>query len=248
MHKVYLRFYEELNDFLSEEKRKKRFAHHYIDRTSIKDLIESLGVPHTEVDLILANGKSINFRYLINVGDDISVYPVFESLDISNVQHLRPKPLRKPKFVADVHLGKLARYLRMFGFDVHYKNDLSDEDIVKISLKERRAILTKDRGILKRNEVTHGYFVRNTNVDKQVEEIIKRFDLQKEIKEFTRCLECNTELIKIAKEKIAGNLPLKVKASQEEFYKCPGCGKIYWKRTHHQKMLSLVHKIKTMNF
>jgi uncharacterized protein with PIN domain len=248
MHKVYLRFYEELNDFLPEEKRKKRFEHHYIDRTSVKDSIESLGVPHTEVDLILVNGKSVNFKYLINDGDDISVYPVFESLDISNVQHLRPKPLRSPKFIADVHLGKLARYLRMFRFDVHYKNDLSDEDIVKISLKERRAILTKDRGILKRNEVTHGYFVRNTNVEKQVEEIIKRFDLQKEIKEFARCLECNTELMKIAKEKIAGNLPPKVIASQEEFFKCPDCGKIYWKGTHHQKMLSLVHKIKTMNF
>jgi uncharacterized protein with PIN domain len=248
MHKVYLRFYEELNDFLPEEKRKKRFEHHYIDRTSVKDLIESLGVPHTEVDLILANGKSINFKYLINDGDDISVYPVFESLDISNVQHLRPKPLRKPKFVADVHLKKLARYLRMFGFDVYYKNDLSDEDIVNISLAEKRAILTKDGGILKRNEVTHGYFLRSKDVEEQAIEVIKRFNLQNAIKEFTRCLECNTELIKIAKEKIAGNLPPKVNASQEEFYKCPGCEKIYWKGTHHQKMLSLVHKIKTMNF
>jgi hypothetical protein len=248
MHKVYLRFYEELNDFLPEEKRKKRFAHHYIDRTSVKDLIESLGVPHTEVDLILVKGNSVNFKYLINDEDDISVYPVFESLDISNVQHLRPKPLRKPKFIADVHLGRLARYLRIFGVDVYYKNDLSDEEIVQISIKEKRAILTKDRGILKRNEVTHGYWVRSTKAEAQAKEILERFQLQSEIKEFTRCLECNTELIKIAKEKIAGNLPPKVNASQEDFYNCPGCGKIYWKGTHHQKMLSLVHKIKTMNF
>jgi uncharacterized protein with PIN domain len=247
MHKVHLRFYEELNDFLPEERRKKRFEHHYIDHTSVKDLIESLGVPHTEVDLILVNGKSKSFKYLINDGDDISVYPVFESFDISNVQHLRPKPLRKPKFICDVHLGKLARYLRMMGFDVYYKNDLSDEEIVKISLKERRAILTKDRGILKRNEVTHGYYVRNTKVEEQAKEVIKRFDLQNEIKELTRCLECNSELIKISKEKIAGKLPPKVKQSQEEFYECPGCGKLYWKGTHHQKMLSFVQKIKTMN-
>jgi uncharacterized protein with PIN domain len=243
MHKVYLRFYEELNDFLPEEKRKKRFEHHFIDRASIKDLIESLGIPHTEVDLILANGKSVNFKYLINDGDDISVYPVFESFDISNVQHLRPKPLRKPKFVADVHLGKLARYLRMFGFDVYYKNDLSDEDIVNISLAEKRAVLTKDRGILKRNEVTHGYWVRSTKAEAQAKEILERFQLQSEIKEFTRCLECNTELIKIAKEKIAADLPPKVKQWQEEFYNCPGCGKIYWKGTHHQKMLSLVKRL-----
>lgn len=248
MHRIQIRFYEELNDFLPEEKRKKRFEHHYIDRSSVKDLIESLGIPHTEVDLILVNGTSVGFEYLINDGDDISVYPVFESLDITDVQHLRPKPLRKPKFVADVHLGRLARYLRIFGFDVYYKNDLSDEDIVNISLAKKRAILTKDRGILKRNEVTHGYFIRSIFVEEQVKEVIKRFDLRKEIKEFTRCLECNTELIKIAKEKIAGKLPQKVNQSQEEFYKCPGCGKLYWKGTHHQKMLSFVHKIKTMKF
>ena len=247
-HKIHIRFYEELNDFLPEEIRKKRFVHHYIDRTSVKDLIESLGVPHTEVDLIIVNGKSIGFDYLINDADDISVYPVFESLNISDVQHLRHKPLREPKFICDVHLGKLSRYLRIFGFDVYYKNDLSDEEIVQISSLQRRAILTKDRGILKRNEVTHGYFVRNTNVEEQIKEVIKRFDLQGDIKEFTRCLECNTELMKIAKEKIAGNLPPKVNQSQEEFYKCPGCEKLYWKGTHHQKMLSFVKKIKTMNY
>jgi sulfur carrier protein ThiS len=165
MHKIYLRFYEELNDFLPEEKRKKRFVHPFIDRTSVKDLIESLGIPHTEVDMVLVNGKSVNFKYLINDGDDISVYPVFESLDITDVQHLRPKPLRKPKFVADVHLGRLTRYLRMIGLDVLYKNNFNDEEIVQLSLKERRAILTKDRGILKRNEVTHGYWVRSTKVE-----------------------------------------------------------------------------------
>ena len=246
--KVTLRFYEELNDFLPKDKKKKRFVHNFIDRTSVKDLIESLSVPHTEVDLILVNGISVGFEYIINDAEDISVYPVFESLDISDVQHLRPKPLRNPKFVADVHLGRLTRYLRMMGFDVYYKNNLSDDEIVKISSIERRAILTRDIGILKRTEVTHGYFIRSHKVEKQTEEVVKRFDLQKSIKEFTRCLECNTELIKIAKEKIAVDLPPKVKQSQEEFYKCPGCAKLYWKGTHHQKMLSLVQKIKTMNF
>jgi len=167
MHKVYLRFYEELNDFLSKENRKKRFAHQFIDRTSVKDLIESFGVPHTEVDLILVNGKSVNFKYLINDGDDVSVYPVFESFDITEVQHLRPKPLRKSKFVADVHLGRLTKYLRMIGLDVLYKNNFEDDEIVSISIKEKRAILTKDRGILKRNEVTHGYWVRATKAEAQ---------------------------------------------------------------------------------
>ena len=123
MHKATFRFYEELNDFLPKEKRKKRFEHNFIDRASVKDVIESFGVPHTEVDLIIVNGESKNFSYIINDGDDISVYPVFESIDISNLQKLRPEPLREPKFILDVHLGTLARYLRMLGFDTNYRND-----------------------------------------------------------------------------------------------------------------------------
>jgi len=244
MHKVYLRFYEELNDFLPKEKRKKRFTHNFIDRTSVKDLIESFGIPHTEVDLILVNGKSVNFRYLINDGDDISIYPLFESFDISDVQHLRPKPLRKPKFVADVHLGRLNRYLRMMGLDVLYKNNFSDNEIVQLSLKERRAILTRDRGILKRNEVTHGYWVRSTKVEEQVKEVIKRFDLQKEIKEFSRCIECNELLKSIKKEIVINQLPPKVATSQNEFYCCPACNKIYWKGTHYLRMIKFIQSIK----
>jgi len=248
MHKIYFRFYEELNDFLPKDKRKKRFEHHYIDRASVKDVIESFGVPHTEVDLILVNGKSAGFNYIINDGDEISVYPVFESLDISEVQHLRPKPLRRPKFICDVHLGKLARYLRMMGFDILYKNSFNDEEIVRTSLKERRAILTRDRGILKRRDIAHGYFIRSIDAEKQTKEVVRRFDLQSSIKEFTRCLECNHKLIKISKAKIEGELPLKVTDSQKEFFKCPGCAKLYWKGTHYQKMLLLVQKTKSMKY
>jgi uncharacterized protein len=248
MYKIYLRFYEELNDFLPEAKRKKRFVHNYIDRTSVKDLIESLGIPHTEVDLILVNGKSVNFKYLINDEDDISIFPIFESLDISDVQHLRPKPLRKPKFVSDVHLGRLTRYLRMMGFDVSYENNFDDEEIVSISLKEKRAILTKDRGILKRSEVTHGYWVRSTKVDEQVKEILNRFNLQKEIEEFSRCLECNELLKPVEKELIINQLPQKVAKTQNEFYECPSCKKIYWKGTHYQRMFSFIQSIKGTEF
>jgi uncharacterized protein with PIN domain len=242
--KVTIRFYEELNDFLPEVKRKKRFTHNYIDRASVKDVIESLGVPHTEVDLILANGKSVRFDYLISDGDDISVYPVFESLDISEVQHLRPKPLRTPKFVADVHLGRLTKYLRMMGFDVYYRNDLTDDQIVDISLNEKRAILTKDRGLLKRNEVTHGYWVRSAKVKEQVIEILKRFDLKNQIKEFSRCIECNHVLESVLKEKIINDLPEKVVRLQNEFYQCSSCKKLFWKGTHYQHMLSFIQSVK----
>lgn len=246
MHKVYLRFYEELNDFLPEEKRKKRFAHQFIDRTSVKDLIESLGVPHTDVDLILVNGKSVNFKYLINDGDDISVYPVFESFDITEVQHLRPKPLRNPKFVADVHLGRLTKYLRIIGLDVLYENNFEDDEIVSISIKEKRAILTKDRGILKRNEVTHGYWVRATKVEAQAKEVLERFNLQKEIKELSRCIECNDLLEPVKKETIIKQLPPKVALSQNEFSKCPSCDNIYWKGSHYMRMLKFVQSLKNI--
>jgi len=244
MHKIHFRFYEELNDFLPAEKRKVRFAHNYIDRASVKDVIESLGVPHTEVDMILVNGKSIGFDYLINDGDDISVYPVFESLDITNVQHLRSKPLRNPKFIADVHLGRLARYLRMLGFDVLYENNFDDDEIVAISLKEKRAILTKDRGTLKRSEVTHGYWVRSSKVKEQVIEIIKRFDMKKLIEEFTRCTKCNSILKSIPKSEIINEIPPKVSESQKSFSICPSCKKFYWEGTHHQRMLSYINTIK----
>ena len=233
MYKVYFRFYEELNDFLPGPKKKKRFVHNYIDHASVKDMIEALGIPHTEIDLILVNGKSIDFRYIINDGDNVSVYPVFESFDISDAQHLRPKPLREPKFVVDVQLGKLARYLRMLGFDVLYSNSYNDDEIVKVSRIEKRTILTKDRNILKRSEVTHGYFVRNDDIVNRTKEIIKRFDLKKEINEFTRCLECNNLLHSVIKEDIIDKIPTKVARWQDTFFICSICKKIYWRGTHH---------------
>lgn len=243
LKKATFRFYEELNDFLPNSKRKIRFENEFIGRTSIKDLIESIGVPHTEIDLILVNGKSIGFDYLVKDNDYISVYPVFESLDISALQHLRPKPLRENKFVLDVHLGTLARYLRMLGFDSVYKNDFADKEIVKISLKENRTILTKDKGILKRSEVTHGHFIHNKDPKKQILEVVNRFDLKNQIIEFSRCLNCNSKIEKIEKEKVIDQIPPKVKEWQNEFWICSNCNKIYWKGTHYENMMILIHKI-----
>lgn len=239
------RFYEELNDFLPPPKRKKKFELNFSGFQSIKDIIESQRVPHTEIDLIIVNGKSVGFDYKLKEGDDVAVYPVFESFDVSSLQRLRAKPLRKPKFVLDVHLGTLARYMRMFGFDAKYQNDFSDEQIIEISLKEKRTILTRDLGILKRSIVTHGYWVRNTKPVKQIEEIIGRFDLRNEIKEFSRCIECNTILKPIEKDKVIDKIPAKVKSRMNEFYICTGCNKIYWKGDHYTKMRLLVDGIKS---
>jgi uncharacterized protein len=243
MKTVCLKFYEELNDFLPKEKRKTRFEHTFIDRASAKDMIESLGVPHSEIDLVLVNGKSVDFSYVVNDKDEISVYPVFESFDISNLQHLRSKPLREPKFVVDIHLGKLARYLRMLGFDTLYKNNFPNDDLVKISLNEKRTILTKYREILKRNDITHGYWIRNIGLDKQLKEVIARFDLKNQTKEFTRCVDCNNLLNKIKKEEILDQLPPKVKDLHNEFYFCPICKKPYWKGSHYEKMKAFIENL-----
>jgi uncharacterized protein len=244
MHIAYFRFYEELNDFLPVEKQKVKFEHSFLGRASVKDMIESIGIPHTEVDLILVNGSSVNFSYIIRDEDDISVYPVFESIDISNIQHLREKPLRESKFIADVHLGKLARYLRMLGIDTSYCNMILKKDIVKISLNEKRTILTKDRNLLKKNEITRRYWIRNGNPVEQVKEVIIRFDLKNQIKEFSRCLDCNQPLIKIDKSDIENELPPKVREYQQEFGRCTKCQHNFWKGTHYSKMKGIINTFK----
>ncbi len=244
MKTVFFRFYEELNDFLPEEKRKKTFEHSFIGRVSVKDMIESIGIPHTEIDLILVNGSSVGFDYIVSGQDKISVYPEFESLDISEVQHLRAKPLRHPRFVLDVHLGKLARLMRMVGLDTLYKNDYTDEEIVNIGSENKRCILTRDIGILKRKEVTRGYWVRNTDPGKQLKEIISRFDLINSLKEFSRCTLCNEELTTVEKNSILDRLPHKVKTAYNQFYICNNCNKIYWAGSHVDEMDEYINELK----
>ncbi len=243
MKSTYLRFYEELNDLIPDDKRKIRFEHKFFGNPSVKDMIQSFGVPHTEVDLILVNGKAVDFNYRVKDKDEISIYPVFESLDISGIQHLRTRPLRIPSYILDVHLGTLAKYLRMLGFDSLYQNDYGDEQIVKISLETSRTILTKDRGILKRTEVNHGYLVRNEDPAKQVVEVLRRFDLKNHIEQFSRCLECNSLLQKIGKDEVSDMIPEKVKLCQTDFYICSGCKKIYWRGTHYEKMQKIIDNI-----
>lgn len=243
MNTAYIRFYEELNDLLPDEKKKVRIVYTYWGTPSVKDVIEANGVPHTEVDLILVNGVSVDFNYRIKNNDDISVYPVFESFDISSLQHLRPDPLRNPFFVLDVHLGTLARYLRMTGLDSLYKNNYNSDDIVNISILQKRTILTKDLNILKRKDVSHGYLVRGNHPSEQLKEVISRFQLGNKLLPFTRCMECNHLLENIDKEEVQNEIPEKVRGWHNEFKKCPGCGRIYWKGSHYLKMLDLIDEL-----
>jgi len=237
------RFYEELNDFLPRHQQKVIFPYPFNGTPSIKDAVEAIGIPHTEVDLILVNSNSVGFGYQLQPGDRVSVYPVFESLDIAAVTHLRPKPLREPEFILDVHLGKLARRLRMLGFDSLYRNDFHDHQLVELAQREMRIVLTRDRGLLKNKVVTHGYWIRSHQPDEQVREVIQRFDLGGRIRAFSRCRVCNGTIEIVDRKHIENLLLPKTSQYYDEFHVCVGCGRVYWEGSHYQKMKTYIERI-----
>lgn len=238
------RFYQELNDFLPRAQRGKAFDYAFYGRPSVKDVVEAIGVPHPEIDLILVDGKSVSFEHPIRGGERVSVYPVFERLDISPLVHLRPQPLRVTKFILDVHLGKLARYLRLFGFDTLYRNDLEDPEIIEISLSQGRIILTRDLGILKTRSVTHGYWVRSTEPKQQVREVVSALQLENSFLPFSRCANCNSQLIAVDKHSIKGQVDEHVWNYFNQFSRCTGCHKLYWKGSHYDRICELINSIK----
>jgi len=238
------RFYEELNDFLPEERRK-RDSTVEIDRArSVKDAIESVGVPHTEVDLILVDGRSVGFEHVLRGGERVAVYPMFEALDIAPLVRLRPRALRDPRFVADVHLGKLARHLRMAGFDTLWTAHRDDDEIVKIAAVERRTILTRDKGMLRRGEVERGYLVRAAESEAQLVEVVRALQLERLLAPFTRCRECNVLLEEVPRKAVLDRLPELVRDAYDRFKRCPGCARVYWEGTHFERMRSVFRNIR----
>ena len=242
MKNAWFRFYEELNDFLPSDKKRISFPYSFSGNQSVKDAIEAIGVPHVEIDMILVNGNPVDFSYKIRNEDKISVYPVFESLDITGVTHLREKPLRDPKFILDVHLGKTARYLRLCGFDSLYEKDYDDNEIINISVSQRRIILTRDRGLLKNKKVTHGYWIRSQHPESQFMEVMERLDLKNMVKPFTRCMGCNSVLQYIPKSEIEDKLLPGTRKYFDIFLQCQGCGQIYWEGSHFEKMKAFIEK------
>jgi len=245
MKQAEVRFYSELNDFVAPWRRGRATAYTFDVSGSVKDLIEALGVPHTEVDLVLANGDSVDFSYRVRNGDRISVFPAFEAMDISPLVRLRPRPLRGLRFIADGHLGRLAAYLRMAGFDILYHRDYEDEELARVSANERRILLTRDRGLLKRNIVTRGYCVLATNSRQQFAEVLQRFDLAGSVAPFQRRVHCNELLQPVRKELISERLPPDTKQYYEEFSTCPACHRIYWKGSHYRRMQRLIDGVLT---
>ncbi len=238
------RFYEELNDFLPRERRKHAFRYRCARRATVKQAIEAIGVPHTEIELILVNGESMDFLYLVRHGDRVSVYPQFESLDITPLLRVRARPLRTPRFIADAHLVALARNLRMLGYDVHVDEELDDSQIADLGARERRIVLTRDRELLKRRIITHGCYVHEAKPRRQLKEIVTRLDLLAGMAPFTRCMECNTELADVDKGDVAHRLPVGTAEFYDRFCSCPGCKKIYWPGSHHQRMCAVIDELR----
>ncbi|MEN8133314.1 MAG: Mut7-C RNAse domain-containing protein, partial [Pseudomonadota bacterium] len=210
---------------------------------SIKDMIESFGVPHPEVEIILVNGNPVDFSYIVQDGDRISVYPMFESFDVSPLVRLRPAPLRTPEFILDTNLGRLARYLRLLGFDCLYRNDYTDREVASIASEEQRTVLTRDRALLQHRTITHGYFVREVRPRQQVKEVLSRFDLDRLVDPFSRCIRCNGTLQAVDKQAIEDQLEPKTRKYYDRFRICTLCGQIYWQGSHHERARRLVETL-----
>ncbi|MCB8943289.1 MAG: Mut7-C ubiquitin/RNAse domain-containing protein [Ardenticatenaceae bacterium] len=237
------RFYAELNDFLPPPRRQKAFNTNIHPPVSVKHLIEALGVPHTEVEVILANGESVDFAYLVQPADRLSIYPAFTSLDVTPLVPLRPPLPQPPSFVLDVHLGQLAMFLRLLGFDTLYPNNHYDDAyLAQIAHEQQRVMLTRDRGLLKRSLVVHGYCLRSRSPEEQLAAVLHRFHLYEWIQPWQRCLKCNGRLKPTPKSQILPRLEPKTSQYYDEFYVCQECHQIYWKGSHYDSLKQIVER------
>jgi len=237
------RFYDDLNDFLPRERRGRDVNAPCARDATVKHMIEALGVPHTEVALLLVNGESSGFEHLLTEGDRVAVYPGFGLFDVTGVQRLRPRPEGRPRFVADAHLGGLARLLRMAGFDTLYDNGYHDDEIERVAREEGRVLLTRYRELLKRRTVELGCYLHAIDPSEQLRELLARRQLAGKLRPFTLCLHCNLPLRPVAKEAVLAQLPPRVSATQDEFTTCDACRRVYWKGSHHARMCAMLGSV-----
>ena len=229
---VWFRFYGELNDFLPVEKRNTDFETLAGATDTLKHLIESLGVPHTEVARVTLNGQAGALSQQAAPGDHIQVFPYAEPVLIENI-----------RFVLDGHLGRLAAYLRMLGFDTWYDRFADDPQLASVASTEGRVLLTRDVGLLKRREVQTGYCVRSQKPHEQLREVARRFALQPHFTPFQRCMECNAPLDPVSKDEVSHLLPPHTRETKTEFSQCRDCRKIFWRGSHHARMLGWIEDL-----
>ena len=234
MPRVWFRFHGELNDFLPAPKRRVAFDHPAGPTDTIKHVIESIGVPHTEIEQVAVNGQPASLSAQLSNGDHVDVFP-----------HPTPVVLEHARFVVDGHLGRLAAYLRMLGFDTWYDRYADDVLLAKTARTEARLLLTRDAGLLKRREVERGYFVRSDKPHDQLREIFCRFALHSRLAPFQRCMDCNGRLYSVPKQEIADLFPPHTRETKNDFSRCSQCRKIFWRGSHHARMLGWIEDLTT---
>jgi len=239
---VRLSLHGDLNFFLRSGGRGRSIERTLSEKTSVKDAIESVGVPHPEVDMILVNGQPVNFAYALVNDADVELYPV--AMRSPSFKYKRLQATACNTFVADGHLGKLTRDLRLLGFDVAYDPMAEDRQLLRIMEHEDRALLTRDRRLLMHAVVRTGYCPRSQKADEQTVEVIRRFDLFDSITPFTRCFRCNAPLRKVSKAEVIERLEPLTKIYYQQFRRCTGCGQIYWAGSHFSKLHKRVEKIR----
>lgn len=240
MAQIGIRFYQSLNDFLAPELGDAEIIHNFERKASVKDMIESFNVPHPEVERIAVNGIAVDFNYTVRNGDHIEVFPPGESCNGIAALQLRAELSQPPLFVVDSNLGRLARYLRLLGFDCLYRNDYDDGAVAKIASEQQRVVLTRDRSLLKRRIITHGYFVRADRPKMQTREVLQRFALYSLIRPLTRCTQCNGILTETGKKSIEHRLEPLTRRYYDKFLICPECNRIYWQGSHSMRIKQLL--------
>ncbi len=241
---VTLRFQGCLNDFLRPVRRKKSFRFPIRDCPAVKDTLEAAGVPHVEIDAIAVNQDYVGFDHRLRSGDVVKVYPagLFENSTSHRRRgrRLQPDLPSPPRFVCDGHLGKLARDLRLLGFDTVYRNVFPDEEIARLASSGRRIVLTRDVGLLKNKKVRHGHWVRATDPPRQRAEIVRLFKLGPQIAPFRRCLVCNGLIRQVTKKDVLRLLPSMTVFYYQCFHQCRSCRKVYWRGSHDKKLMKIV--------
>jgi hypothetical protein len=240
---VYFSFTGSLNDFLRREFRGKSFAYSCPATSTAKDALEGMGVPHVEVAALGINSAWAPFAQLLRAGDRLEVYPRHEHPPLPPGYALHPPLPAATAFILDVHLGKLARLLRMLGLDCRYERDYADDQIAAIAAAEGRAVLTRDIPLLKRKVLDWGYWLRSQHSEEQLAEVLHYFGLTGKLHPFTRCLVCNGPLEAVDKSLVADRLEPETRASFHEFYRCTVCSRVYWKGSHYERMAALVARI-----
>lgn len=241
MAKGTFRFYEELNDFLPRHLKKVDIETETIGKRSVKETIKGFGVPPSTVDLVLVNGQPVDFDYIFKHGDRVSVYPVFEKLNIRNVSLLRKFPLRRVRFIADVDLHDMVQLMRMLGFDTTFNVNYSVPDIVETSGKENRIILTKQKDLLKSDSVTHAVQVCSGPAAKQVCHLMDDLDIEDRVNPFSRCIRCNTRLENRQTNAILDRISPETDRIFEKYLHCRSCRKDDRQNRSRQLKVDIIH-------